>query len=188
MAQDALLKAIEDDALAEKEAILKEAEDASVAIIEQARTEASAWKDERMSALRLSFAARRAVLTGSAKVRSQALKLKARHALIQEVLREAVNSFGEQGGFDGLLNRFYAELKVEWDLAGLPSPVVLVNPADAGLITAEGVEVKTDKDVRLGVVFVSKDGKTRYENTVDSRLKKALKTLEPEIDRLLFRR
>lgn len=191
MTQDALLKAIEDDALAEKAVLLKEAEEAVSAIMQQARAESAAWKEKRMALVKDSLAKKKAGLTGTARVRAGALKLSLRRKLAEEVLRETAKLLeaAQKSERETLINRFYNELKAEWVKAGLARgdmPTALVNPLDVGLIKADGIELKGDDGIGFGVVFISKDGKTRFENTISGRMKRAAKALEVELDRILF--
>jgi vacuolar-type H+-ATPase subunit E/Vma4 len=191
MTQDALLKAIEDDALAEKAVLLKEAEEAVSAIMQQARAESTAWKEKRIALVKVSLANKKAGLLGAARVRANALKLRLRRSLAKEVLEEAAKLLeaSQKGERQTLINRFYNELKAEWVKAGLApgdTPTALVNPLDVGLIKADGNELKGDGGIGFGVVFISKDGKTRFENTINGRMKRAAKALEVEVDSILF--
>lgn len=191
MTQDALLKAIEDDALAEKAVLLKEAEDAVSAIMQQARAESTAWKEKRIALVKDSLANKKAGFIGTARVKAGALKLRLRRALAKEVLEETVKLLeaAQKSERETLMNRFYNELKAEWVKAGLAdgdTPTALVNPLDVGLIKADGIELKGDDGIGFGVVFISKDGKTRFENSISGRMKRAAKALEVEVDRILF--
>jgi vacuolar-type H+-ATPase subunit E/Vma4 len=63
---------------------------------------------------------------------------------------------------------------------------VHVNPGDAQLIDDPDVELVPDEEVSLGVVFVSRDGRVRLENTFSSRLKKARAEIVPKLNEMLF--
>jgi len=189
MAQDALLKAIEEDARAQAERIIEESEEAARGIVKDAEDEVSGIRAERLAALAQRLERRKASLLNGARINTGALKLRARLDVIERVLalteERARGTTREEYGT--LLNRFYEELEKKWlEEAETEPPIVLVNPEDAGLLDGRGVEIKPDPGVSIGVVFTSRDGRKRYENTVSSRIRKARGEMVMEIDRLIF--
>ncbi|MBI5491703.1 MAG: hypothetical protein HY893_02095 [Deltaproteobacteria bacterium] len=185
MAQEALLKAIEEDAYAQTGRIVSEAEEAAKSIIEDAEKDVLRVRDERLKSLALSMERRKASSLNNARIQANGLKLSVRHGIIEEVLKEAVDSFGKLPAEDysRLVNRLYDELKSNWPPeAGRPT--VLVNPSDAGLIKA-GADLMPDAGVSLGVVFTSKDGRVRFDNTVRSRIQKARASLVTMINGMI---
>lgn len=185
MAQEALLKAIEEDARAQTSRIVSEAEEAARTIVEDAEGEVRKVRDERLKSRALSMERQKASAVNNARTRANGLNLSVRHGIIEEVIKETEERFGKmpKDEYSALLNRFYGELKDSWPTeAG--GYTVLVNPSDANLI--EGADLRPDPGISLGVAFVSKDGRVRFENTVGSRLQKARPRLVTVINGMIM--
>src|SRR5574337_148398 len=135
MAQEALLKAIEEDARAQTSRIVSEAEEAARTIIEDAEGEVKRIRDERLKSLVLSMERQKASAVNNARTRANGLQLSVRHGIIEEVIKEAEERFAKlpKEDYSVLLKRFYGELKDIWptEAGGFTA---LVNPSDANLI------------------------------------------------------
>lgn len=188
MPQDTLLLALEEDARNQARRIIEEAEEEAKKIIEGAEAEARSLRERRLAELSSALEKKKAYTLNTARTRAAGAGLRARHGLIDQVLRDTLERFRSMSGheYSVVLNGLYEELKREWDASGEDRPIVLVNPADTGLLNDGYGEVRADKDVSLGVVFTSKDGKVRFDNTVPSRLRKSRAELMPLLDKLLF--
>lgn len=188
MAEDTLITALDEDARAQAERILNEAAEAAEAVMREASAEAS--REREMAALELEarLKGQRAALLNTARTRASAGKLSVRHGLMERALTEAGKRFSSMAKeeYRVLLNQFFSELKVEWE-KGRPgeSPIVLVNPADIGLIKT-AFTIKADEGVALGAVFTSNDGAVRFENTIAARLFRAKAVMVPAINEMLF--
>lgn len=190
MARDALLKAIEDDARAQGEAIVKEAFDAASVVIIDAEARSSSMIEERRAAFRAEIERKRASMLNSARVRARSIRLAACKTAIEKAFDEALLRFKEmpRPEYRELLGRFHDELLRAWDTALAGEPIALVNPQDLPLPGRAGTAVRPDDTVSLGVVFVSSDGRVRFENTVTSRMDRLRKTAVLKIYRTLFGR
>lgn len=188
-AQDALIKAIEEDALAQSSRIAGEAEEAAGEIAARADAEVSILREERLKELAAEIERRRSALLNSARTKTNGLKIAAKREVMEGVLNAALTRFRELPSerYAALLGFFYEETKRSWQKdRPLEKPVVLLNPSDMGLLKDAGVEFRPDESVSIGVVFVSEDLKMRYENTAVSRLKRARAALEPLLNSILF--
>lgn len=188
MAEDILLKTLEEDSRARAADILEEAERRAREIVEAAENEIATLMDERLKGLHSSVEKERSAALNRARVRSGALMLEVRRALAEEVLESAIESFRRLNNdeYTALLNKMYSILKKDWQRGGGARPVVRLNPADIGKVADSEAEFVSDTAVELGVVFATADNRVRKELTVPSILKKARKTLETGIDKTLF--
>lgn len=188
MAQDALIKAIEEDANAQCERILKEARHAADEIVRRAEEEALRAREEGVRGANSAVQRKRSSLVNKARTQAASVKIEARQEAIEEVFNETVKRFKEMplDAYSIILNRLYEELCAVWPVLDAGPPVALVNPRDAGLLGRYGVELSPDPQVSLGVVFISRDGRCRFDNTIDARIKKAKKRLTPELNKILF--
>lgn len=183
------MTAIEEDAAAIVKRIVREAEEAAEEMIQNAVEEASVAREKRLSAVRREIEMEKAAAISGARIRKRAMELMARKEAIDDVLKEASGRLLALSPEEraSLVNRFYGETKVVWGgLKDTGSPVVLVNPADVGAVKDEGVEVRPDPGVALGVVLVSVDGRYRFENTVASRMRRNEESLRAAANDALF--
>ena len=183
---DVLLKALEADAIEQSSRIVKAAEDAAAEMLSQADIDVKTFETESVAALRAGLEREAVVRLSSARMLAKAVSLQARQDVIEEVLAAVVRRVSVFDVKDRaeLILSLYESLKAEWTL---DEPfVVCINPDDAGLIQDNGVEVRHDATVTHGVVFSTKDGKVRYENTVASRIKMMRSNLVPLINKSLF--
>ena len=185
---DALIIAIEQDALLQCERLLLDAEEAATEMLEAAGEQTSRESRARAASLSAVLERKAASAVNAARTKAAGRLLSVRSEMAEEVLKRVEQGFKDlpRERYSALLNRFYSELKADWFEAHEPSAhLVLVNPADMGLVKDTEAEFKADDGVSLGVVFVSKDGRLRYENTVSSRIWKGRDALLPMVDGIL---
>lgn len=188
MAEDTLLKTLEEDARIQADGILKDAERRAREIIDEAERESAVLKEARLAELSAALKKERSALLNSARVRSSGAMLEVRRSVIDSALESAVESFRgmPEKEYSGLLKRLCSILKKDLSADGESRPVIRVNPADIGKLDDTDVEFVPDPEVSLGVVYASADGKVRKELTIPSIIRKTRKTLETEIDKALF--
>lgn len=189
MAEDALLAALDEDARAQAESIIQGAEAEAAALIKCAGEEAGVMLDAMLAQAARSVGRLRAEMMNNARVRASAALIDCRRALMDDVFERSLAAFSvlERTEYGLILNLWYDELKAAWDKAGMAGePVVHVNPVDGALIDKSSVLLKPDPAVRLGLVFVSADGRVRLENTFSTRLNKAKEDLVPLLNCILF--
>lgn len=188
MAQDALLKALEEDAREQCKRILADAEEKARDIIREAEKEALRIKEEGLKALREILEKQRASLLNNARILMGGLKLEVRREVAEDVLNRVINAIEglPKDRYAILLDRLYKELKSDWEKNMKDKPVVHINPGDAGLLKDPEAVFSPDPDVKLGVLFTSGDGRVRYENTIPARIKKYRSQLAADIDRIVF--
>lgn len=185
---DALIIAIEQDALLQCERLLLDAEEAATEMLEAAGEQTSRASRARAASLSAALERKAASAVNTARTKAAGRLLSVRSEMAEEVLKRVEQGFKDlpRERYSALLNRFYSELKADWFEAHEPSAhLVLVNSADMGLVKDTEAEFKADDGVSLGVVFVSKDGRLRYENTVSSRIWKGRDILLPMVDGIL---
>ena len=185
---DALIIAIEQDALLQCERLLLDAGEAATEMLEAAGEQTSRESRARAASLSAALERKAASAVNTARIEAAGRLLSVRSEMAEEVLKRVEQGFKDlpRERYSALLNRFYSELKADWFEAHEPSAhLVLINPADMGLVKDTEAEFKADDGVSLGVVFVSKDGRLRYENTVSSRIWKGRDALLPMVDGIL---
>lgn len=188
MAQDALLKALEDDARAQAEKVVSQAEREAAVIVEAAEAEVESLKSERIKGLEDKLVRERTRKVNSARTRAGAVKLKIRHKLVEEVFDSALEHFKAlpREEYSRLVKRLFHEACHGLHCGADEKYVVRVNPADVELVDDERARVEPDEHVSLGVVVIAGDGRVRSENTLRSRLERGRKTLLPMVDKILL--
>jgi vacuolar-type H+-ATPase subunit E/Vma4 len=191
MGQDALIKALEEETGREAERIIKEAASDAEAVLKEAEEQAERDRRERVEAFKKEFEKQRAAAINRASADARGLLLAERTGVMEDVFREATKSIEglPRDRYSEFLKALYGELKKDWQTEKPDkgnSPLVHVNPGDAQLIDDPDVELVPDEEVSLGVVFVSRDGRVRLENTFSSRLKKARAEIVPRLNEMLF--
>ncbi|MBI5970433.1 MAG: hypothetical protein HY884_04700 [Deltaproteobacteria bacterium] len=187
MPQDALLRALENDARSQTMQIIKEAEDAAAVLIAQAEKEAGETARLRLMAMTGEFERRKAAAINSAKTRTHAAILDVRCSLIDEAFNGALQAVKAlpKDEYAILLNRLLDEAMDA--LADKDSkPVALVAPVDAALIKSGRAEIRPDARVSFGIILQSTDGRVVNENTMSSRIGMVKPELMPILDKILF--
>ncbi|HHL39413.1 MAG TPA: hypothetical protein ENJ37_02795 [Deltaproteobacteria bacterium] len=188
MGQEELLRAIEEEALAQRERILREADEQAGAIVAEAerRSEEHARKRREMEAARLGRLRARAV--NRARIRASAMVLGAKQEIIDQVLSRArdVIEGSDKETTTRLVSALYDEVKAEWP-EDLSTPFVRMNPAYAWLVQDRATEIEPDESLDMGVVFVSRDRRLMIENTIRTRMEKGKRHILTLLGRLLFR-
>lgn len=188
MPADALIRAIEQDARLQCESLLRDAEEAAGEVMAAAEKAMLAESRARKGSLSSALDRKAAAAVNAARTMAAGRLLALRGEMAEEALRRAEQGFREltRERYSALLKRLYSELKADWLEAHEPEAhIVLINPADIGLVEDPEAEFSPDEGVSLGVVFLSKDGRLRYENTVSSRITRGRDTLIPIVDRIL---
>lgn len=188
MPQQALLKALEDDARRQAAEIVERAEKEAAEIIERAEREAAEVGEARLAELSARLGRERTGAVNAARVRVRAEGLKVRHELVDEVFRAVVDRFARlpRSEYADLLRRLYEEAREDAHVGPDGGPVAYVNPSDVELLEGVCPDVRADERVTAGVVVSDPEGRVRSENTIASRLEKGRDVIVPLVDRLLF--
>lgn len=189
MAEDALLAALDEDAKAQADSIIQGAQIEADGLIKSAGEEAAVTLGAMLSQAARSVERLRAGMMNNARVKAAATLIDCRRALIDDVFERSLVAFSsiERTEYGRILNLWYDELWAAWEKAEMAgAPVVVVNPQDGALIAGRGYLLKPDPAVRLGLAFVSADGRIRLENTFQARMDKAKEDLVPLLNCILF--
>ena len=184
MGHEELIKALEDEGLAEIERLMDEARLRAKAAEEEAAAVVSGLREERLRALEERTEEAKTALVNRAELKARGAVVRAKYEIIEAIVDEAVTAAATGPDYPALIDSLYEELKAEWPQG--PPPAVLVNPADKEFIKDKKALITTDPEVCGGVVFVSGDGRVRFTNTLSARLDRVGKRLFSKLDALLF--
>lgn len=189
MSYDELINAIERDAHKERQRIKEAAEAEAKNIIADAEKELRKIKDDKLAELRHSFEEEKIRAVSNARKDAKALALSAKAEIISEVFKEAENKIFElqkKKEYSAILIRLFNEAAEKWkeefgadEFEACVSENILNNDLD-------GIRVKSDKDIKGGVVLVSMDKRLRFVNTLESRIERIKADVLPILNRILF--
>jgi V/A-type H+-transporting ATPase subunit E len=180
---------LQEEALAEINAILTEADSRAGMLIRQAEKQASdrmaayrrrAEAEIRAAARRAESAAELTVSTASMQARGEAIALVKKKALdgFEEIARRP--NYGEM-----------LEALAEEAMKRIEAPTaVVVHPTDKARLSAwatrKGLELRTDPGLHFGVRIVAHGGQRSVENSLPERLQRAWETLAPGVAQRLW--
>jgi vacuolar-type H+-ATPase subunit E/Vma4 len=187
MGEEKLLQALEDEALRESSAIVEKAEDARKAELLEVERDIKALRAARLGDLKEVLLRESNAMLGEAGSRAKGLMLEAKFALLDDVFRRSIERVKGLGGkeYRQYLTLLFDELERVWPKEA--SALAHVNPSDVDILKGRGVEVVPDAAVSLGVVFVSSDGRYRFENTAASRIERLREAVTVELNQILFK-
>ncbi len=180
---------LQEEVLAEINAILSEAETGVVAIVREAEEEVARHEAARKKTLELE---RQVILKRAASTAELTLataRMKARGEMIDEVhvkVQQQLDKVHRRKSYNNILTSLAEEALGAVGQA----EVVVVSPADRNKLLSWAEEKRlllhTDPDLRLGVRMVATGGKSQVENTLFGRLERAWDDLSAEASRLLW--
>ena len=185
-------EAILDKVRAEAENIIKEAKDKAEKEIEQAKRQQVAKLEEEKGKI-LQEAREEAVrIAAQASVKARQESSKAKADVINEMLSRVKK---ELSGISGDKSSLMGLIKEATDVLGIDKGRVYVSPKDITTVqkllekdrklASKIVEIR-EYDCLGGVIVEDIDGRTRIDNTYETRLEMLLPRLLPEIGKELF--
>ncbi len=185
-------EAILDKVRAEAENIIKEAKDKAGKEIEQAKRQQVAKLEEEKGKI-LQEAREEAVrIAAQASVKARQESSKAKADVINEMLSRVKK---ELSGISGDKSLLMGLIKEATDVLGIDKGRVYVSPKDISTVqkllekdrklASKIVEIR-EYDCLGGVIVEDIDGRTRIDNTYETRLEMLLPRLLPEISKELF--
>ncbi|MBA7610163.1 V-type proton ATPase subunit E [subsurface metagenome] len=177
---------------AEAETIIKEAKDKAEKEIEQAKRQQVAKMEEEKGKI-LEEAREEAVrIAAQASVKARQESSKAKADVINEMLSRVKK---ELSGISGDKSLLMGLIKEATDVLGIDKGRVYVSPKDISTVqkllekdrklASKIVEIR-EYDCLGGVIVEDIDGRTRIDNTYETRLEMLLPRLLPEISKELF--
>ncbi len=180
---------LQEEVLAEIQRVLAEADAEAERIVAAAREKAEAMVAAQKRKLEAQKAAELHRAESAAELAVTTARVEAKGKVIGEVferVKRRLTALPEDPEYPTVLER----LATEAVAAVGEAEAIIVNPADEarlkGWAEGKGLQLRTSPEVKLGVVAVSKGGKTQVANTLPERLERAWETLSAEVSRVLW--
>lgn len=190
MAIEDILRALEEQAKTDIDAVLHEAREHATLIETQATAEASAIHDGFVKQVERNATSKASKLVNAARLEAKMTVSSARGDGLEDVFKLAQQQLGklrDRAGYDAV---FQALLKEA--LEGLTGDVIVhVDPADearaSGAASTSGkVTVVADLTTAAGVVVEANGGRVIRRNTAEDRLERARQQVQAEVAKVLF--
>ncbi|WP_457637429.1 V-type ATP synthase subunit E [Oceanithermus sp.] len=180
---------LQEEVLAEIKQIMAEAEEEAERIVAAAREKAEAMVSAQKRKLEAQKQAELHRAESAAELAVTTARVEAKGKIIGQVyerVQERLRALPEDPGYPTVLERLASEAV---DAVG-EAEAIVVNPADEarlkGWAEGKGLELRTSTEVSLGVVAVSKGGKTQVANTLPDRLDRAWEVLSARVAQVLW--
>lgn len=182
----ALDKLLENEALAEIEAIRAEARSRAAQIVAEATEKANAMVESRTRQMEVQRQAGMVRARSAADLEANAARLSANEASVSEVyglVNQYLGGISGVGEYRDILGRLIAQAREVVPDA----EAVEVNPADVGLarILVQDIAVRENPAIQGGARVVARGGKSGITNTLSGRLERLKDELAPQISRIL---
>lgn len=191
MAIEDILKALEDQAKADIDAVLTEAREHAALITKQGEAEAAAIRDGFVKQVERNATSKASKVVNAARLEAKMAVSSARGDGLERVFDEAGKRLGDLRG-DAGYDRLFAELARE-AMEGLSGDIVIhVDPADAQLAQAAAesapvaATVATDLSSAGGLVIEANGGRVVRRNTFEDRLERARQQVQTDVAKALF--
>jgi len=180
---------LQEEVLAEIQRVLAEAEAEAERIVAAAREKAEAMVAAQKRKLEAQKAAELHRAESAAELAVTTARVEAKGKVIGEVykrVQEKLKAMPQDPEYPTVLEQLAAEAVA----AVGEAEAIIVSPDDEarlkGWAEGKGLQLRTSPEVELGVVAVSKGGKTQVANTLPDRLERAWETLSAEVSRVLW--
>jgi len=191
MAIEDILRALEDQAQADIDAVLDEAKEHAKLILSEAEVDAENLRDGHVRQLERSATNEAAKLVNAARLDAKMAVSSSRGEGLDAVFVQAADELAKirsAGGYDKIFAKLAAEA-----LEGLQGPVVVhVDPADASLASSiaapTGVEITVETDLKTsGGLMIEADGaRIVRRNTLEDRLDRVRQFVQADAAKVLF--
>lgn len=191
MAIEDILRALDDQAEADCEAILQESREHAKLIVEEAELEAQQIHDGFVKQVERVAAAEAAKKVNAARLEAKTIVSSVKGNAVADVFSNAgerLAALRDQGGYDALFSALAAEASM-----GLEGPVVVkvaAQDAERAQRVVAGAAPGSTVDATLatagGLVIEASSGRVVKRNTLEDRLDRASQLVQADVARVLF--
>jgi vacuolar-type H+-ATPase subunit E/Vma4 len=191
MAIEDILRALDEQADSDCRALVENAKEQAKSITTAAKAEADRIRDAKVAATQLQARSRAAQILNAAKLERRRQIAAAQDAGFERVYAEAGASMAKSRGKKEYETLFRALAQEAADRV-TGDVVVQVAPEDAALASKVmsdlGLTAQIDASAAVlgGLTLISAGGRVYRRNTLDSRLAKVRKQVQPEVSEILF--
>lgn len=194
MSYEELIDSIEKDAVKERQKLIDDAVVEANSIVEKAENELKALREKKIAELESYLEKERALAVTQAKRDADILSISVKSEVLSELFQKTEKRIIEiknEGNYKDILIKLLREAVERWkDEIKTADFIVYVSEDDLSLLKNTDIsgefEIQAGKDIREGVILVSRDNKFRMVNTLKSRMERAKADLLPVLNKVLY--
>ena len=194
MSYEELIDSIEKDAVKERQKLIDDAGVEANSIVERVKNELKALREKKIAELESYLEKERALAVTQAKRDADILSISVKSEVLSELFQKTEKRIIEiknGGNYKDILIKLLREAVEKWkDEIKTDDFIVYVSEDDLSLLKNTDIsgefEIQAGKDMREGVILVSRDNKFRMINTLKSRMERAKADMLPVLNKVLF--
>ncbi len=194
MSYEELIDSIEKDAVKERQKLIGDAGVEANSIVGKAENELKALREKKIAELESYLEKERALAVTQAKRDADILSISVKSEVLSELFQKTEKRIIEiknGGNYKDILIKLLREAVEKWkDEIKTDDFIVYVSEEDLSLLKNTDIsgefEIQAGKDIKEGVILVSRDNKFRMVNTLKSRMERAKADMLPILNKVLF--
>lgn len=194
MSYEELIDSIEKDAVKERQKIIDDAGIEANSIVEKVKNELKVLREKKITEFENYLEKERALAASQARREADILSISAKTEVLSELFQkveERIVELKNGGNYKNILIKLLIESIERWkDEIKTDDFIVYVSEEDLSLLKNTDIsgefKIQADKDIKEGVILVSKDNRFRMVNTLKSRMERAKADMLPILNKVLF--
>ncbi len=191
MSYEELIDAIEKDAVKERQKLIDDARIEANSIVERVKNELKVLRKKKITEFENYLEKERALAANQARREADILSISAKTEVLSELFQKAEERIIELKNYKDILIKLLREAIERWgEEIKTDDFIVYVSEDDLSALKNEDIssefKIQAGKDIREGVILVSKDNRFRMENTLKSRMERAKSDMLPILNKVLF--
>ena len=192
MSYEDLIDSIEKDAVKERQNLIDNAGIEANSIVEKVKNELKVLREKKITEFEGYLESEKALAVGQAKREADILLISAKSEGLTELFQKAEKKIVEiknGGNYKDILIKLLREAIERWgEEIKTDDFIVYVSEEDLSFLKnfSNDAEIKADRDMKEGVILISKDNRFRLINTLKSRMERAKADILPSLNKILF--
>ena len=194
MSYEELIDSIEKDAVKERQNLIDNAGIEANSIVEKVKNELKVLREKKITEFEGYLESEKALAVGQARREADILSISVKSEVLSELFQKAEKKIVEiknGGNYKDILIKLLREAIERWgEEIKTDDFIVYVSEKDLSLLKNTDIssefKIQQDKDIREGVILVSRDNRFRMVNTLKSRMERAKADILPVLNKILF--
>ena len=194
MSYEDLIDSIEKDAVKERQNLIDNAGIEANSIVEKVKNELKVLREKKIAEFEGYLESEKALAVGQARREADILSISVKSEVLSELFQKAEKKIVEiknGGNYKDILIKLLREAIERWgEEIKTDDFIVYVSEEDLSLLKNTDIsgefKIQADKDIKEGVILVSRDNRFRMVNTLKSRMERAKVDILPSLNKILF--
>ena len=192
MSYEDLIDSIEKDAVKERQNLIDNAGIEANSIVEKVKNELKVLREKKITEFEGYLESEKALAVGQARREADILSISVKSEVLSELFQKAEKKIVEiknGGNYKDILIKLLREAIERWgEEIKTDDFIVYVSEEDLSFLKnfSNDAEIKADRDMKEGVILISKDNRFRLINTLKSRMERAKADILPVLNKILF--